>query len=65
MAPLVVKSNLASGTPTAVSVRLGAGVGGSDRVEITWATGAIKNTWLEVNVHAGVVSAFLRRHDGF
>jgi len=38
--------------PTAVIVRAGAGVNGSDRVEITWATGAIKNTWLEVQVKA-------------
>jgi uncharacterized protein (TIGR03790 family) len=39
--------------PTAISVRLGAGTGGSDRLEITWDNGAIKNTWLEVDVHAG------------
>src|SRR5581483_9180623 len=43
----------AAPTPTAISVRLGAGTGGSDRLEITWATNAIKNTWLEVNVHSG------------
>jgi hypothetical protein len=34
--------------PTAVSVRPGAGVGGTDRIEITWASGAIANKWLEV-----------------
>jgi hypothetical protein len=34
--------------PTAVSVRPGAGVGGTDRIEITWASGAIANQWLEV-----------------
>ncbi|MGD9722542.1 MAG: FG-GAP repeat domain-containing protein [Pirellulales bacterium] len=39
-------------TPTAVSVRTGAGTSGSDRVEITWASGAIKNAWLEVQVLA-------------
>ena len=33
-----------------ISVRLGAGVGGSDRLEITWANLKITNTWLEVNV---------------
>ncbi|MGE4136240.1 MAG: aryl-sulfate sulfotransferase [Pirellulales bacterium] len=38
--------------PTAISVRTGAGVSGADRVEITWANGAIKNTWLEVQVLA-------------
>ena len=35
-----------------ISVRLGAGAGGSDRLEITWANLAITNTWLEVNVKA-------------
>jgi hypothetical protein len=40
-------------TPTAISVRMGAGQGGSDRLEITWATGVIKNEWIEVDVHAG------------
>ncbi len=39
--------------PTAVSVRMGAGFGGSDRLEISWANGAIKNEWVEVNVHSG------------
>ena len=39
-------------TPLSISVRMGAGTGGSDRVEITWANGVIKNTWLEVNVAA-------------
>jgi hypothetical protein len=38
---------------TAISVRMGVGTGGSDRVEITFANNAIKNTWLEVDVHAG------------
>jgi glucose/arabinose dehydrogenase len=36
--------------PSAISVRVGAGLSGSDRVEITWAAGAVKNTWLEVQV---------------
>jgi hypothetical protein len=39
-------------TPTAISVRMGAGQDGSDRLEITWATSAIKEEWLEVDVHA-------------
>ncbi|REK08461.1 MAG: hypothetical protein DWQ37_20300 [Planctomycetota bacterium] len=38
--------------PLAVSVRPGAGVDGSDRVEIIWADGAIANTWLQVIVAA-------------
>jgi hypothetical protein len=37
-------------TPMAVSVRPGAGVGGTDRIEVTWASGAIVNQWLEVIV---------------
>jgi hypothetical protein len=36
-----------------VSVRRGAGTGGSDRVTLTWADGAIRNTWLQVTVKAG------------
>ncbi len=40
-------------TPANISVRLGAGTGGSDRIEITWPTGTIKNTWLAIDVHAG------------
>jgi hypothetical protein len=35
-----------------VSVRSGAGVGGSERVTLIWPDGAIKNTWLEVSVLA-------------
>jgi hypothetical protein len=40
----------AAAAPNAISVRTGAGVSGSDRVEITWAANAVKNTWLEVQV---------------
>jgi hypothetical protein len=36
--------------PTGFSVRAGAGVGGSDRVEIIWANNAIQNQWLQVIV---------------
>ncbi|REK09042.1 MAG: hypothetical protein DWQ37_19480 [Planctomycetota bacterium] len=36
--------------PAGFSVRPGAGVSGSDRVEIIWANGAIANRWLEVIV---------------
>ncbi|REK09445.1 MAG: hypothetical protein DWQ37_18585 [Planctomycetota bacterium] len=36
--------------PSAFLVRPGAGIDGSDRVEIVWANGAIQNTWLEVTV---------------
>jgi hypothetical protein len=44
----------AAAAPTAISVRTGAGTSGSDRVEITWAANAVKNTWLEVQVLATV-----------
>jgi subtilisin-like proprotein convertase family protein len=42
----------AAPAPSAISVRPGAGASGSDRIEITWAAGAIKGTWLEVQVLA-------------
>lgn len=42
----------AAPAPTVVSVIAGGGVGGSDRVEITWPSGAIRNQWLEVQVKA-------------
>jgi hypothetical protein len=38
----------AAPAPVGFSVRVGAGVSGSDRVEIVWANGAIVNRWLEV-----------------
>ena len=38
--------------PTSISVRAGAGVSGSDRVEIIWNTGAPIKQWLEVIVLA-------------
>jgi len=51
----------AAPAPTTVSVRAGAGTLGSDRVEITWANSAIKNTWLQVhmlpNANTGLTSA--------
>jgi len=41
--------------PAAVEVRRGAGVGGSDRITITWNDHAIGNQWLEVTVLANGV----------
>ncbi len=38
--------------PVSVSVRAGAGTGGSDRVEIVWNSGAISKKWLQVIVEA-------------
>jgi O-glycosyl hydrolase/regulation of enolase protein 1 (concanavalin A-like superfamily) len=39
--------------PLSVICRPGAGMGGSTRVEITWADGAIVNQWLRVTVRGG------------
>jgi hypothetical protein len=39
--------------PESVTVRAGEGVGGSDRVTIVWADGAILNQWVEVSVLPG------------
>jgi hypothetical protein len=44
----------AAPAPSAIAVFPGAGVGGWDRVIITWASGSIKNQWLEVQVKATV-----------
>jgi Ca2+-binding RTX toxin-like protein len=38
--------------PATVSVRAGAGVGGSDRIELIWTTDAVRNAWLQVTVAA-------------
>jgi len=40
-------------SPESVTVRAGEGVGGSDRVTIVWADGAILNQWVEVTVLPG------------
>ena len=42
--------------PQSVTVRRGAGAGGSDRVTIVWADGAIRNQWLQVTVKANGVT---------
>ena len=42
----------AAPSPAAISTRIGAGTGGSDRIEITWNNGSIKQGWLEVTVMA-------------
>lgn len=38
--------------PASITVRHGAGVGGSSRITLTWADGEITNEWLQVNVRA-------------
>jgi uncharacterized delta-60 repeat protein len=42
----------AAPAPASVGRRPGAGAAGSDRVTLTWADGAVKNTWLRVTVKA-------------
>jgi hypothetical protein len=43
----------AAPAPLSVTVRPGAGTGGSDRVTLVWADGAVRNQWLRVTVRAG------------
>ena len=38
--------------PSGITVRLGAGASGSDRVEIVWPNNVIENEWLQVTVNA-------------
>jgi hypothetical protein len=48
------RADWATIAPASMSVIAGGGVGGSDRVAITWANGVIKNQWLEVQVRATI-----------
>jgi hypothetical protein len=40
-------------TPKNIMVRFGAGIGGADRISITWPDGVIRNTWLRVRLKSG------------
>jgi len=42
----------AAPAPTSISVRIGEGTGGSDRVTLIWADNAIQGKWLQVTVKA-------------
>jgi hypothetical protein len=42
----------AAPAPTSITVRPGAGLGGSDRITIVWADNAIQKQWLQVTVKA-------------
>jgi hypothetical protein len=42
----------AAPAPISISVRTGAGVSGSDRVELIWANGAVQKQWLQVTMLA-------------
>jgi len=48
------------GPAPAVSVRPGAGVGGSDRVTLIFGDGAVRDTWLEVTVGATVATGLVQ-----
>ncbi len=50
--------------PSQVLVRPGAGVGGSDRIELVWPDGAIKNTWLQVTVKGDDSAGGYNTHTG-
>ncbi len=46
-------------TPSSVTVRAGAGVGGSDRVTLIWPDGAIAKQWLQVIIKADDVTGLV------
>jgi ELWxxDGT repeat protein len=50
--------------PSQLTIRRGAGLGGSDRITFTWPDGAIRNSWLRVTVNA-VPQSGLDRTDVF
>jgi hypothetical protein len=50
---------VAAPEPSSITLRRGAGAGGSDRVTITWPDGAITNTWLLVTVLPGARTGLL------
>jgi arabinan endo-1,5-alpha-L-arabinosidase len=47
----------AAPSPTSVTLRRGAGTGGSDRITLIWADGAIRNEWLQVTVRSDANTA--------
>jgi photosystem II stability/assembly factor-like uncharacterized protein len=47
---------LAAPAPASITVRPGAGVGGSDRIELLWPDNAIQNEWLGVTMKADAVT---------
>ncbi len=50
--------------PISITVRAGAGVAGGDRVELIWADGAIKNTWLQVTVRGNDLAGGFNDNSG-
>jgi rhamnogalacturonan endolyase len=55
----------AAPAPASITVFPGAGVGGSDRVEIIWADATIVNQWLQVTVKANAATTGLAMADVF
>jgi hypothetical protein len=49
-----------AGVPAQLTVRRGAGIGGGDRVTVTWASGSIKTKWLQVTTKATAATGLLR-----
>lgn len=45
--------------PSGVQVRRGAGISGSDRVELIWPSGSITNTWLRIEVLSDSITGLL------
>jgi glucose/arabinose dehydrogenase len=54
----------AAPAPVGFDVRAGAGEGGTDRVEIVWADGAIANRWLQVVVEGNDAAGGLNTNTG-
>ena len=50
----------AASVPSSVTVRRGAGVGGSDRITIIWADNAIRKQWLQVTVKSNIATGLAR-----
>jgi hypothetical protein len=50
--------------PAGFAVRAGAGMGGSDRVEIVWADGDMTNRWLEVTVEGNDAAGGFNENTG-
>lgn len=52
-----------SNAPTpSISIRLGAGIGGSDRVTLVWSPGAIQKQWLEITVRSTAATGLSNDH---
>jgi hypothetical protein len=50
--------------PLSVTVRSGAGTSGSDRIELVWSSGAIANTWLQVQLNGNDAAGSFNTNTG-